>query len=135
MIETVRDTDHYFREFERRNLGGPSWLQELRRAAMDRFVELGFPTTRWEEWKYTNIRPIPEIPFTRGGYDPSNLSDLSELTFDDSGDIRLVFINGHLSREHSLVDALPNGIRVESLASAIELVGESVERHLGRHAP
>src|SRR5687768_6493729 len=126
MIEVGRETDHYVREFERRNLGGPSWLLGLRRAAMDRFVELGFPTTRWEEWKYTDIRPIPEITFTRGGYDPSGLSDLSDVTFDDSDTFRLVFINGHLSREHTRIDGVQSGVRVESLASAIESVGESV---------
>ncbi len=135
MLELGRETDHYVAEFERRNLGGPNWLQVLRRAALDRFAEFGFPTTRWEEWKYTNIRPIPEIPFTQGGYDPSDLPDLVDLTFDDSGAFRLVFINGHLSREHSSVESLPTGVRVESLAAAIEATPEIVERYLGRQTP
>ena len=134
MLELGRETDHYVAEVKRRNLGGPSWLQGLRRAGLDRFIELGFPTNSWEEWKYTNIRPIPEIPFVQGPYDPSDLSDLSDLTFDDTNAFRLVFINGQLSREHSRVDILPNGVRVELLGSAIESTPDLVERHLGRHA-
>ena len=34
------------------------WVQELRDAAFRRFVELGFPTTRNEEWRFTNVAPI-----------------------------------------------------------------------------
>ena len=33
-------------------------LHAMRRAALDQFVQLGFPTPRHEEWKYTNVAPI-----------------------------------------------------------------------------
>lgn len=34
------------------------WVQALRDAAFQRFSELGFPTTRNEEWRFTNVSPI-----------------------------------------------------------------------------
>ena len=40
-----------------------AWLQRLRANAMDRFAELGFPSVKDEEWKYTNVAPIAAIDF------------------------------------------------------------------------
>ena len=34
------------------------WVQELRNEAFRRFAELGFPTTKNEEWRFTNVAPI-----------------------------------------------------------------------------
>ncbi|MEK7697252.1 MAG: hypothetical protein AAB346_03850, partial [Pseudomonadota bacterium] len=31
------------------------WVRRLREEAATRFAELGFPTTRHEDWKYTNV--------------------------------------------------------------------------------
>jgi hypothetical protein len=36
----------------------PAWLDKLRDAGMASFQSLGFPTTRNEEWKYTNVEAI-----------------------------------------------------------------------------
>jgi Fe-S cluster assembly protein SufD len=48
---------------ERLAAGGPSWLHEIRRAAIESFAEKGFPTTRQEEWRNTNVAPIASVPF------------------------------------------------------------------------
>src|SRR5262249_37935921 len=40
---------------------GPFWLRDIRRDAMRSFSELGFPTTRDEEWRFTNIGPITKL--------------------------------------------------------------------------
>ena len=42
---------------------GPAWLPALRQRAFDRFHALGFPTTRQEEWIYTNVAPIARTQF------------------------------------------------------------------------
>jgi len=39
------------------------WLQALRESAFARFTELGFPTTRDEEWRFTNVAPIARANF------------------------------------------------------------------------
>jgi Fe-S cluster assembly protein SufD len=45
--------------------GAPSWLRELREAGIVRFAELGFPTMKQEEWRFTSVAPIADTPFTR----------------------------------------------------------------------
>jgi Fe-S cluster assembly protein SufD len=53
-----------FRELEGRlAANSPSWLHEIRRAAIAGFAEKGFPTTRQEEWRNTNVAPIAAVPF------------------------------------------------------------------------
>jgi Fe-S cluster assembly protein SufD len=47
--------------------GAPAWLRDLRERAIARFTETGFPSTRLEQWRFTNVRPIAETPFTLSG--------------------------------------------------------------------
>ncbi|WP_051303812.1 Fe-S cluster assembly protein SufD [Calidithermus chliarophilus] len=42
-----------------KNLGEPTWLLEQRLAAWETFAKLPYPTTRTEEWKYTDITEVP----------------------------------------------------------------------------
>src|SRR5256885_12376351 len=52
------------------------WLKRLRESAMESFQELGFPSVKDEEWKYTNVAPIARIEFkpaTLTGVEPSGL--------------------------------------------------------------
>ena len=43
--------------------GAPPWLKEIREQAITRFAAVGFPTTRLEQWRFTNVQPISETPF------------------------------------------------------------------------
>jgi Fe-S cluster assembly protein SufD len=43
----------------------PAELLKLRQAAIERFGVLGFPTTRQEEWRFTNVAPIARTAFRR----------------------------------------------------------------------
>src|SRR4051794_24874046 len=49
-------------EFTRQAPAAP-WVQQLREAAFQRFVDLGFPTTRNEEWRFTNVSAIARENF------------------------------------------------------------------------
>ena len=48
----------------------PAWVKERREHASRRFAEVGFPTTRNEDWRFTNISPIAEAKFppARGSF-------------------------------------------------------------------
>jgi Fe-S cluster assembly protein SufD len=129
-----------FMELEgRRAVGGPSWLGEVRRAAMGAFVEKGFPSTRQEEWKNTNVAPIARVafrpattpwsPLERGGE-----SLIARLPLADLECPRLVFLNGRFSKPLSRLEALPKGVRAGSLAEALAEDGELLARHLTRYA-
>jgi Fe-S cluster assembly protein SufD len=41
----------------------PAWLRDLREQGIARFAATGLPTTRQEQWRFTNVQPIAEIPF------------------------------------------------------------------------
>ena len=67
MIATKEKEGIYLSSFleleERLAASGLSWLQEIRRTAMTGFAEKGFPTTRQEEWRNTNVAPIAAVAF------------------------------------------------------------------------
>jgi len=97
----------------------PAWLRELRERGLKRFTELGIPTTREEEWRFTNVSPLATRPFKLSGDDTFASSHIEELvkqaTLDDDYQ-RLVFINGSYSEQWSQLHELPSGVIVESLA-------------------
>src|SRR2546425_13162301 len=43
--------------------GEPLWLLQMRRKAARRFLELGIPTVRDEDWKYSNFASVVDVPF------------------------------------------------------------------------
>ena len=61
-------TAHFVGEYEafagNGAAGAPSWLRELRERGITRFTEVGFPSTRQEAWRFTNVQPIADTPFT-----------------------------------------------------------------------
>src|SRR5262245_54543417 len=100
---------------------GQVWTQSLRNAAIKRFATLGFPTTRLEEWKYTNVTPITKIPFQQAKRLVHGLAAeaLAAATIPGLASTQLVYINGHFTPKLSTLQALPEGVQVGSLAQAL----------------
>jgi Fe-S cluster assembly protein SufD len=128
----------YFRALEEKLPGRePAWLEVLRREAMATFAELGIPTTREEDWRFTRLTNLAKTAFR-----PAD--GLAPIKPDDSrlvgparaiGDAhRLVFLNGRLSPELSELGALPHGARIGSLAQSLAREPERPEPHLARCA-
>ncbi len=143
MIEATQakqDTDLYLDSFAQlqEEVEGkqPPWLQQIRQAAISRFSELGFPTPRQEEWKYTEVAPIRRTAFKPAGYERNGLTSerLNELSFGNLQCPRLVFVNGHYSAELSSLNGLPKSVQVQSLAVVLEQDPDRVEAHLARYA-
>src|SRR5207237_10562100 len=65
--QNVAVHSHYRDQFERLEpqLAGAKlpWLRNARRESFDRFAGLGFPTTRTEDCKYTNVASIEKRAF------------------------------------------------------------------------
>ncbi len=135
----VAETAHantFLLEYDRLNAGAgashAAWLRELRGRALTRFAELGIPTTRDEEWRFTNISPIGETPFRMAGEAGGAAAALLEAV--DTGRAqRVVVINGRYSAELSSAQ-WQRGVKVESLAAALARGGSEVEGLLGRIA-
>lgn len=112
-------------------------VRVLREQGLARFAELGFPTTRLEDWKYTNVSAIAGQLFKPVNGALSNVSSgqLQSHLFADLLAHRLVFVNGRYAPALSSVGALPTGVTVGSLAEILATRPAIVEPHLGKIAP
>src|SRR5262245_62819543 len=79
------------------------WVERLRQNGMDDFLALGFPTTKLENWKYTNVAPIRRITFA-----PPPVDHVPSIRKFDSSPTRLVFVNGRFDPAFSTVDGQLN---------------------------
>src|SRR5919107_488310 len=83
----------------------PAWVLRLRESALERFEQIGLPTTDVEDWKYTNVAPI-----ARGNFAPVAPDSQGELSAETLAEFiapeassRLVFVNGVYRAEFSSV--------------------------------
>jgi Fe-S cluster assembly protein SufD len=126
-----------FEALEKRANGAHgSWLPDLRREAIGRFSALGFPTTKQEEWKYTNVSPLSRVVFRPAARDaadrltPDQLARLKATAVREPAGSLLVFVNGRYSRNLSSVGALPEHTTIGSLAEALDKSPDRVQPHL-----
>jgi Fe-S cluster assembly protein SufD len=112
----------------------PEWLRSTKRRALQQFMETGFPTSRDEEWRFTNIRPI-----TSRQFDLSSPIDLQEIpthvrSLGEHGEFhRLVFANGHFVSQLSVVHPLSEGVIIGSLGSHLRTGAVDELTELARH--
>lgn len=115
----------------------PSWIKSLRKGAISHFAQLGFPTLRDEEWKYTNVEPIVKSPFrftfesSRNG---SAIQKIKPFLFGKLDWNRLVFVNGIYSKELSSVSKEAKGVKIGSLRETLLSEPKAVEAGLARQA-
>src|SRR5688572_3224782 len=135
----MRATDHFIAEAERAadaRRADAAWVTGARRAAIQRFAELGLPTTRDEEWRFTSIAPIADTAFSLPANGASRLqaADVAALQWDGDRSATLVFVNGRYVAAASELGDLPRGVRVENLATVWTGRDEGAEAHLARVA-
>jgi Fe-S cluster assembly protein SufD len=105
-------------------------VHAMRRGAMQRFKELGFPTTRQEEWRFTNILPITKIqfqPILRNELHGVTKSDLQPYALDHA--LRLVFVDGMFSQELSDSSSHPAGLIAGSLAETLKKHPDTIQSY------
>jgi Fe-S cluster assembly protein SufD len=136
----MQEQDSYLERFSRfePHVAGRDWapFQPVRRAALARFAELGFPTTQDEDWRFTNVGPIAKTAFAvsaDGGVEPAR-RDLTPFTFAGLDGCQLVFVNGRYSPALSSLRSLPAGVIVSSLAGGLTMYPDLLEAHLARYA-
>ena len=121
-----------FKAFEQSLNGEKSTLMHaVRREAIHRFAQNGFPTTRQEEWRFTNISPITKIEFQ-----PILRYELQGIARDEirkyllDGAVHAVFVNGMFSSELSDIGTLPLEVVVGSLAETLKNHPEKVQPYI-----
>ncbi|MFG0288568.1 MAG: Fe-S cluster assembly protein SufD [Rhodopirellula sp. JB044] len=124
MIATENDAyQEAFQQFQsEQSSTAPAWLAELRQTAMSRFTQLGIPTKRIEDWRFTNVKSLASMPYRNvqsislSGGEAEALLEKAKL---DESFHRLVFVNGHFVSQWSTEHELPEGVVIGNLATAI----------------
>jgi Fe-S cluster assembly protein SufD len=104
-----------FEELKGRPAFSAGGASEGRIAAFERFSRQGFPTTRDEEWRFTNVAPIAGLrlsPAPEAKADPTLVAGLLPLGQDA---VTFVLVNGRLSGP---LPRLPRGVAVRTIANA-----------------
>ena len=108
----------------------PAWVKERREAAAKRFAEVGFPNTRQEDWRFTNVAPIAEAKFA-----PAEGSFAQAAALVDSvkvaDSLRLVILNGQFAAGLSDLSKMPKGLRIAGLRDGARDGTDGLEQHLG----
>ena len=109
----------------------PAWVNERRESAAQHFAAVGFPTTRLEDWRFTNVSPIAEAnwPLAHGGF---TQADELVSSVNVPGSVRLAIVNGRFAAGLSDLSALPKGLRIASLRDGARDASDGIETHLGK---
>lgn len=113
---TTFETDHDAFATER---PAPQWQAALRARGLASFRALGLPSSRDEDWLYTNVRPLAKghfPPAPAAAHPPTSLSAHRFALGLDEGP-KLVFLNGRFEASLSNTDDLPDGVEIASLAA------------------
>ncbi len=93
-----------------RGVAENAWLHELRSTAHERFQQIGIPSSKHEEWRFTPLQGLAALVASASPHLCVSIPS--------------VFSHG----------VLPDGVRLLSLADAIASEIPEVVQHLGRHA-
>jgi len=114
---------------------GLAWLDAARADALQAFAARGLPDQRNELWKYTSLRALAQRVYAAGdGEAASRAVDAVLLPPPAVQGPHAVFINGVFRADISSLDALPDGVTVQSLAAALRDAPEPLRFLLDRRA-
>jgi Fe-S cluster assembly protein SufD len=109
------------------------WLRQLRTEAVDRVSALKIPTTRDEEWRFTDISPLTEVPFQVAQTIPQLQPAEIKYHYLQEAATRLVFIDGQYASALSTINN-DSGIIVGNLSTLLTSYSAEIAPHLGRYA-
>lgn len=112
---------------------GGDWLGALRARAVERAGELTVPSTRDEDWRFTDLSPLYRVPFQpAASAGEVSAADIERHEVPEAA-IRLTFVDGHYVPGLSRL-AAEDGVTVANLPDAPASRGAMLEACLGKHA-
>lgn len=113
-----------FSELLRRTAGEPAWLRQRRERAMERFLSMGVPTARDEEYKYTDLSALAGGEHLLGPR-PAGPASMPPA-YVGEGDRAVRF-----GDDLAVLGSQQKGVRVMSLREALLTEPSLLEEHLG----
>ncbi len=113
-----------------------AWLDLVRASAMERFEQLGFPTVRDEEWKYTNLATLAKDDFVPASSDELDVEDpQSRFGVAETTGTHLIVVNGFLREDLSVTTGLGTVVATDLFNAAADArYNKLVRKYLARNA-
>ena len=110
------------------------FVSEIRQLASDRLASLSFPTTKDEEWKYTDVSSLGSLTFANQLAKPEDVEALvaKHSAPEASGNL-IVFVNGEYSEKFSDTTAATQGLVLGTLATLGDRILPKLRSHLAQH--
>lgn len=119
---------------ERMNGESKTPFHQLRRAALNQFDLLGFPTIRHEEWKYSNVSGLFKEAFVLDSTPALTAQDLVSLEIPNLDGNILYFVNGRYQPELSHIVSPADQVQITNFAEAIKNNPELISTHFANYA-
>ncbi|MEB0027366.1 Fe-S cluster assembly protein SufD [Pseudomonas sp. MH9.2] len=111
-----------------------AWLKALRAEAVERVGVLKLPTTRDEEWRFTDISLLSKTSFASAlSATCLEAADVAHF-FIEEANTRLVFVDGIYAPQLSSAST-DSSVVVSNLTAAMATHAAVIKPHLGQHAP
>ena len=111
----------------------PGFVRALSHSGMESFALSGFPTTKWENWKYTDVKKIGATEYVHSGLEstatPSEASLKAMIGGAPTGS-QVVLVNGVYRAELSDIASTP-GLTLMGLREALANRPDEIEPLLG----
>ena len=129
--------------WQRLSVGEPDWVTEQRAGAWATYEATPMPTTKLEEWRYTNLSKALDLEALRVSTadtapdDPAAWPERLRATMDEdrAASGHIVLIDGHVVHIDIDEDLAAQGVVLASLHEAIDAHAELVRPHLGSVLP
>jgi Fe-S cluster assembly protein SufD len=135
VTELVKSENSYQAAFHSVRESSPTvaWLELVRSSAMDRFEQLGFPSVREEDWKYTNLATLAKeefVPVTSGSSEALEIE-----AYPETAEAHLVVVDGFLREDLSTKTGLGDVVAIDLFSAVADArYNKLVRKYLARNA-
>ncbi len=130
LLETIKNDFNQYKAKAEKNS-----FFALQENAFAEFEKLGFPTTKHEEWKYTNLKQIADKTFvTAAGSDSRIRNVVEQSVFAGMNASLMVFVNGVLNKQVSRMIETDSAIVLTDLITAAKNHAGVFNQHFAKYA-
>ncbi len=127
-----------FRDNQQRNfINDTAFLSATREKAIDEFEKAGFPTTKQEKWRSTNLSRPLKLEYVHHFEPLEKNVDVARLFMCEVHELEshlFAQLNGWFVHDNGGINHLPGGVIVGSLAAAFSAYPEIIEKHYAKYA-
>ncbi len=111
---------------------GSDSLQKLRATAWERFLALGLPTRKTEQFRSLRLKPLFSPSYSLAEPYPATLDQIAPFFYLESHESVIVCVNGHFSPILTRLSGIPSQVVVCSLNEAMKTYGTFLTNFWGK---